>query len=110
MSLAPETERKVVLRIKRQSAGEASHWEEFGVPYRANLTVSGCLQWICAHAVCVDGKVTTPPAWEGQCLEETCGACTMLIDGKARPACSATVDQIGDKDTAIQVEPLSKFP
>ena len=28
------------------------------------------------------------------CLEEVCGACSMVINGRARQACSAIVDQL----------------
>ena len=28
------------------------------------------------------------------CLEEVCGACSMVINGRARQSCSAIVDQL----------------
>ena len=40
----------ILIRIKRQdSPDQASRWEEFAVPYRANMNIISCLQWIAAH-------------------------------------------------------------
>ena len=41
------------------------------------------------------------------CLEEVCGACSMVINGRARQACSAIVDQL---EQPIRLEPMSTFP
>src|SRR5207249_1244501 len=53
---------------------------------------------------------TTPPVWDSGCLEEVCGACTMLINGRTRQACSALVDKLGPAGEAITLEPMTKFP
>jgi succinate dehydrogenase / fumarate reductase iron-sulfur subunit len=99
------------IRIKRQDApGLPPRWEEFAVPHHPGLSITSCLQWITAHPVLSDGKPTTPPAWEADCLEETCGACSMLINGRAMPGCSTLVEKIGEADSPITLEPLSKFP
>ena len=67
-------------------ARSAPYWEEFEIPYRAEpqrglgpdgssattrspSTASGC----------------DPVTWEHNCMEEVCGACAMLINGRARP-------------------------
>lgn len=49
-----------------------------------------------------------PVTYASNCLEEVCGAWTMLINGKARQACSAFVElkptynhQIGDRDNSF---------
>src|SRR5579863_8549326 len=108
----PQTEaRKVVLRIRRQeSPGKPHRWEDFAVPYRPNMNVISCLQWIAAHPTTVQGGETTPPVWDSGCLEEVCGACTMRINGRARQACSTLVDRLGHPDEPILLEPLTKFP
>ena len=49
----------------------------------------------------------TPVVWECNCLEEVCGACTMVINGKVRQACTALVDALPQP---IVLEPMSKFP
>jgi succinate dehydrogenase / fumarate reductase iron-sulfur subunit len=100
--------RKVTIRIRRQDApGKDPYWQEFAVPYRPNLNIIACLQWIAAHPVTADGKATTPPVWDSNCLEEVCGACTMLINGKARQSCSALVDKL---EQPITLEPMTKYP
>jgi succinate dehydrogenase / fumarate reductase iron-sulfur subunit len=104
----PAAGRTVVIRIRRQDGpGKPHRYEEFAVPHRPNLNVIACLQWIAAHPVTKDGKAVTTPVWDSGCLEEVCGACTMLINGKARQSCSALVDKL---DQPITLEPLTKFP
>ena len=104
-------EGKVTIRIRRQDGpGQPGRWEEFAVPHRPNMNIISCLQWIAAHPIMTDGHETTPPVWDSGCLEEVCGACTMLINGRVRQACSALVDKLGTVDGAITLEPMSKFP
>jgi succinate dehydrogenase iron-sulfur subunit len=109
-----ETGRRVVIRIRRQDAPdkpETARWEEFAVPHRPNMNVISCLQYIAAHPVTTDGRRTTPPVWDSGCLEEVCGACTMLINGRTRQSCSALVDKLGaDPGEPITLEPMTKFP
>ena len=50
---------------------------------------------------------TTPVTWDMNCLEEVCGACSMVINGRARQSCSAIVDQL---EQPIRLEPMSTFP
>jgi len=104
---------KVIIRIRRQDAPDkpqTRRWEEFAVPHRPNMNVISCLQYVAAHPVTTDGTRTTTPVWDSACLEEVCGACTMVINGKARQACSTLVDKLGDRGAPITLEPLSKFP
>jgi len=85
----------ILLRIRRQDRVGAPHrWEEFAIPRRPNMNVTSCLQAIAAHPVTSDGRNTTPVVYDSGCLEEVCGACTMLINGKVRQACSALVAAI----------------
>ena len=103
--------RKIVIRIRRQDGPDKpSRWEEFAVPHRPQMNIISCLQWIAAHPVTTDGKQTTPPVWDSGCLEEVCGACTMIINGHVGQSCSALVDKLGDEGAAITLEPMSKFP
>lgn len=107
---APARTQPVILRIRRQDSPEKpSRWEEFSVPYRPQMNIISCLQWIAAHPTTTDGKSTTPPVWDSNCLEEVCGACTMLINGHVRQACSALVERISDDGSPITLEPMSKF-
>ena len=83
------------VRILRQAApGEPSFWERHRVTYEPNLNVISVLQKIAAQAVTSDGDKTTPVAWDCNCLEEVCGACTMLVNGKTRQSCSTLVDKL----------------
>jgi succinate dehydrogenase / fumarate reductase iron-sulfur subunit len=107
---AASSGRSVIVRIRRQDnpdKPETARWEEFAVPHRPNMNVISCLQYIAAHPVTTDGKRTTTPVWDSGCLEEVCGACTMLINGKTRQSCSALVDKL---DHPITLEPMTKFP
>ena len=49
------------------------------------------IQKIAALARSEDGQPAAPVAWDCSCLEEVCGSCTMLINGRTRMACSALV-------------------
>jgi succinate dehydrogenase / fumarate reductase, iron-sulfur subunit len=111
MTASESGDRKIVLRIKRQDGpGKEIRWEEFHVPHRPNMNVISCLQYIAAHPVTADGGQTTPPVWDANCLEEVCGACTMVINGKVRQSCSALVDKLGNPGDPITLEPMTKFP
>jgi succinate dehydrogenase / fumarate reductase iron-sulfur subunit len=100
--------KSVILRIKRQATPNSKpHWEEFAVPYRPNMNVISALMDIAANPVTRDGKATTPITYDSNCLEEVCGSCAMLINGRAKMACSALIDHL---DQPIRLEPFSKFP
>jgi succinate dehydrogenase / fumarate reductase iron-sulfur subunit len=74
------------------------------------MNVISCLQFIAAHPTTTEGKPTSAPVWDSGCLEEVCGACTMVINGRVRQACSALVDRLSSDDGVITLEPMSKFP
>jgi len=100
------------VRILRQDGpGQASYWERHRVRYEPEMNVIYVLQRIAAVAKTADGKPVSPVAWDCNCLEEVCGACTMLINGCVRQACSALVDKLLDeKPDEIELQPMSKFP
>jgi len=98
----------VRIKIRRQDGPDKpQRWEEFDVPHRPQMNIISCLQWIAAHPKTVEGKDTTPPVWDSGCLEEVCGACTMVINGQVRQSCSALVDKFTQP---ITLEPMTKFP
>ncbi len=110
-SAATTSQAKVTVRIRRQDGPDTpARWEEFSVPRRPNMNVISALQWIAAHPTTTDGKTTTPPVWDAGCLEEVCGACTMIINGKVRQSCSALIDKIAEPNEPITLEPMTKFP
>src|SRR5690349_13892591 len=100
--------RNVVFKIKRQATPkESAHWEEFELTWKPGMNVISALMEIAANPKTRDGKVTTPITYDSNCLEEVCGSCAMLINGKARMACSALVDKL---EQPIKLGPFSKFP
>jgi succinate dehydrogenase / fumarate reductase iron-sulfur subunit len=110
---AKEGGRLVHLRVRRQDGREmhsSRRWEEFKVPYLPQMNVNSALQQIQKYPVTVEGKVVAPVVWEAACLEEVCGSCTMIINGRVRQACSTLVDRIAPKGELITIEPMSKFP
>ena len=101
-------QRKVRIRVKRQPGPQArADWEEFELAWRPHMNIIICLRDIAERPVTRDGKPTTPISYESNCLEEVCGSCAMLVNGKARMACSTLVDQLAQP---IRLEPMSKFP
>lgn len=103
--------KSVHIRIKRQDApGQATRWETFEVPRRPQMNIISALQYIAANPRTIDGIDTTPPVWDSGCLEEVCGACTMVINGQVRQSCSALVDKLSPSGETISLEPMTKFP
>lgn len=101
----------VDIRIKRRKQqGQEQYWEEFRIPYRPNLNVISCLMEIRKNPVTKDGRETTPVVWDMNCLEQVCGICTMIINGKVRQSCSALVDLLLEQQDPITLEPMTKFP
>ncbi|WP_164101627.1 succinate dehydrogenase iron-sulfur subunit [Candidatus Laterigemmans baculatus] len=100
------------VRVKRQDRpGEAPYWELHRIAYEREMNVISVLQRIAAQATTVDGKRVTPVAWDCGCLEEVCGSCTMVINGRVRQSCSALVDRLLEEEAdEIVLEPMSKFP
>jgi len=104
-------DRTVLIRITRRDKGDsAPYTQEFSVPVRPQMNIISALQYIAAHPTTTDGKATTTPVWDSGCLEEVCGACTMLINGKTRQACSTLVEKVSPDLSPITLEPMTKFP
>jgi succinate dehydrogenase / fumarate reductase iron-sulfur subunit len=100
--------RTIQVEIHRQATPTTpARTERFAVPYRPNMNITSLLGEIALNPVTADGTPTTPITYDSNCLEEICGSCAMLINGKARMACSALVDKL---EQPIKLAPLSKFP
>lgn len=100
------------VRILRQDGpGQPSYWERHHVAYQPDMNVISALQSIAAQAKTADGKSVSPVVWDCNCLEEVCGACTMIVNGRVRQACSALVDRLLEEHPGeIELKPASKFP
>ncbi|MEE9259061.1 MAG: succinate dehydrogenase iron-sulfur subunit [Nitrospinaceae bacterium] len=96
------------LKIKRQDSRQSSsYWQRFEIPYKPHSNVISCLQEIQRTPLTVENQTVNPVTWDANCLEEVCGSCTMVVNGRVRQACTALVDQL---DQPIVLEPMSKFP
>ncbi|MDM7915317.1 MAG: succinate dehydrogenase iron-sulfur subunit [Candidatus Eisenbacteria bacterium] len=99
---------RVVVRVRRQADPRSDpYWDEFEVPYRPNMNVIVLLSEIRKDPVNRKGETVTPVAWDANCLEEVCGACSMVINGRPRQSCTALVDHL---DHPIVLEPMNVFP
>jgi len=107
MAEAVAQSKKVKLIVTRQDAPDAQPYtEEFEIPYRPNMNVISALMEIQRNPVDAAGKSTAPVCWESNCLEEVCGACSMVINGKPRQACSALIDKL---EQPIRIAPMKTF-
>lgn len=96
------------LKIKRQDHPKGhSYWEGFEIPYKPQMNVVTCLMAVQQKPVNDSGETVRPVVWDCSCLEEVCGSCTMVINGRVRQACSALVENLSQP---IVIEPMSKFP
>ena len=104
--------REIHVRVLRQDApSEESYWEQFVVPYEPNMNIISVLQKIAAISKSQDGRRVSPVAWDCACLEEVCGSCAMIVNGRVRMACSSLVDKLlKENPSEIELRPLSKFP
>lgn len=107
------TDKKVRLKILRQDGRfetDSKRWEEFDLPWEPQMNVISALMSIQKNPVTVEGKTVAPVVWESNCLEEVCGACTMLVNGRVRQSCTALVDQLSPNGEPIELAPMTKFP
>lgn len=102
------SEKFIHLIVTRQDdLNSEPYEEEFQVPYRENMNVISALMEIRRNPVNANGEKTTPVTWEMSCLEEVCGACSMVINGIPRQSCSALIDKLKQP---IHLEPMRTFP
>jgi succinate dehydrogenase / fumarate reductase iron-sulfur subunit len=107
----PGEDRKVRLKVRRRDAPRApDYWQSFAVPWKPQMNVISALMEIQKKPLTATGERVTPVVWECVCLEEVCGSCTMLINGRVRQSCSAMVDRIAPRGEVIRLEPMTKFP
>lgn len=122
MSNTNGTEQKKILRNppktvkvnikRRENLDSGQYTDTFEIPYRRNLNVITVLMDIRKNPVTTDKREVTPPVWDMNCLEQVCGICTMVINGRVRQSCSALVDDIllDGGGNEITLEPMTKFP
>jgi succinate dehydrogenase / fumarate reductase iron-sulfur subunit len=109
---AAKAGRTITLRIKRcDGPGKPGYWQDFAVKPEKNANIISCLQQVALNPVTTGGQRVAPVVWDSGCLEEVCGACTMVINGKVRQSCSCLLDDYapGEGDV-VTLEPMTKFP
>lgn len=102
---------KFILKILRGGPGN-QYWEEFELVRTPSANIISALMQIQLEPINIKGEVVTPVVWEQGCLEEVCGSCSMLINGKPRQACTALIERIIHEtgQTTITLAPFTKFP
>lgn len=103
--------KKFTLKIWRGNPGK-QYWETFELTVKPFMNVISALMEIQMNPMNSNGEKVAPVVWEAGCLEEVCGSCSMLINGRPRQACSALIETIlqESKSTEITLAPFSKFP
>lgn len=100
-----------ILKIYRGNPGK-QYWEEFEQELTPFMNVVVALMEIQKKPFNREGKPVEPVVWEQGCLEEVCGSCSMLINGKPRQACTALIAPIIEMtgSNIITLAPFTKFP
>jgi len=104
----------IEVTVRRQDGPDTAPYDEvFNVPYRTRMNVISLLMAIQENPVNTQGKTVAPVVWDQACLEEVCGSCTMLINGKVRQSCSALIDKVAPLTGNVRklhLGPMTKFP
>jgi succinate dehydrogenase / fumarate reductase iron-sulfur subunit len=99
-----------ILRIRRGSPGK-QYWEEFELENGPQNVIASLME-IQKNPVNIKGERVAPVSWEDGCLEEVCGSCSMLVNGRPVQACTALIQPIIDAThkRTITLAPFTKFP
>ncbi len=103
--------KKFTLKVYRGKADQ-QYWEEFELELKPSYNIISALMDIQKSPYNKEGKKVDPITWEQGCLEEVCGSCSMLVNGRPRQACTALIESLleSSKKDTITLAPLSKFP
>lgn len=103
--------RTFILKVYRGQPGH-QYWEEFELESFPSANVISCLMEIQKNPINRKGEKVEPVVWEQGCLEEVCGSCSMLINGRPRQSCTALIEPILNqtKSETITLAPFTKFP
>ena len=102
---------KFILKILRGDT-KKQYFEEFELERKPLYNVISALMDIQKNPFNRKGEKVEPVVWEMGCLEEVCGSCSMLVNGKPRQSCTAIIETIinESESTTITLAPLTKFP
>ncbi|WP_066194539.1 MULTISPECIES: succinate dehydrogenase iron-sulfur subunit [Gracilibacillus] len=100
-------EEKFTMIVTRQDSPDSAPYEEtFQINYRKNMNIISALMETQRNPFNAEGQHVAPVQWESNCLEEVCGACSMVINGEPRQACATLVDNL---EQPIRVAPMTTF-
>lgn len=104
-------EKTFTLRIFR-GVPENQYWEEFELVLKPYYNVTSALMDIQKFPMNKNREKVTPVAWEQGCLEEVCGSCSMLINGRPRQGCTALIEPLLEQtgSNTVALAPFTKFP
>ncbi|MCI5051606.1 MAG: succinate dehydrogenase iron-sulfur subunit [Simkaniaceae bacterium] len=104
-------EGKFILKVYRGVSGD-QYWEEFELDRKPFLNVISALMEIQKNPYNKKGEKVEPIVWEQGCLEEVCGSCSMLVNGKPRQSCTAIIENLIEETGAplVALAPFTKFP
>lgn len=102
--------RKFILKVFRGTP-EKQYWEEFELELKPFYNIISALMDIQKAPCNRKGEKVAPVAWEQGCLEEVCGSCSMLINGKPRQACTALIEKLIEAtgSSTVTLAPMTKF-
>lgn len=100
-----------ILKVYRGVPG-CQYWEEFELELKPYFNVTSALMEIQKEPINRQQEKVLPIAWEQGCLEEVCGSCSMLINGRPRQGCTALIEPIlkATGSQIITLAPMTKFP
>lgn len=101
----------MLVKIKRQEhADSPSYWQSFEYDGNKNATVAAVLDYLNYNDDLYDinGNPARRIQWECSCMQKSCGACAMVINGTPALACNTFLKDI--KSEMLILEPLKKFP
>lgn len=100
-----------VLRVFRGEPGH-QYFEEFELAMHPSANVISSLMEIQRRPINRNQERVAPVVWESGCLEEVCGSCSMLVNGRPRQACTALIEGLIKESgsNVVILAPLTKFP
>jgi len=98
----------LLLKIKRQDDPmDLPYWEIFEIRPEPGMSLIDALRSIERQPLTSEGNPTAPVLWDCSCEEGLCGACTVLVNGRARQACGVMLSEF---DGPVTLEPMTKYP
>ncbi len=97
--------RNVLFKVKRtDKENQKTYWQEYIVSVEPKMTVLDALKKI--NNEFIDESNVKKIVLDDDCKDESCGRCSMVINGKARLACKTFIERVSKP---IIIEPLTKF-